>query len=163
LPPSLSFPPIPSSKLLVSDSLRGPSTHISEADADTTLCSNVRIYTHCSKWTGCAGIPYGNLFLFLNFIPALINLYYIHLSFSMFLTVYLSFDLRSIPALLDFHYEHCVRKHSFRCTSCVECSETRRFLNTTAFPLCFGVSHQESARKRRGTAIEWDSSASGLC
>jgi hypothetical protein len=163
LPPSLSFPPIPSSKLLVSHSLRGPSTHISEADADTTLCSNVRNYTQCSKWTGMCRYTIRKLIFVSKFHTGTYQSIFIHLSFSMFLTVYLSFDLRSIPALLDFHYEHCVRKHSFRCTSCVECSETRRFLNTTAFPLCFGVSHQESARKRRGTAIEWDSSASGLC
>jgi hypothetical protein len=28
----------------------------------------------------CAGVPYRNLFLFLNFIPAVINVYYINLS-----------------------------------------------------------------------------------
>jgi hypothetical protein len=31
-----------------------------------------------------AGIPHRNLFLFLNFIPALINIYYTHLNFSIF-------------------------------------------------------------------------------
>jgi len=34
-----------------------------------------------------AGVRYRNLFLFLNFIPALINVYYNHLTFSTFLTV----------------------------------------------------------------------------
>jgi hypothetical protein len=48
----------------------------------------------------------GTFFLFLNFIRALTNVYYIHLYFSIFLTVY--HCLRSIPALLNFHFEHCL-------------------------------------------------------
>jgi hypothetical protein len=31
-----------------------------------------------------AGIPYQNFFLFLNFIQALVNIYYIHLTFPYF-------------------------------------------------------------------------------
>jgi hypothetical protein len=45
-----------------------------------------RTIDQCLKW---AGIPYRNFFLFLNFIPALTNIYYIHLYiFPIFLRVY---------------------------------------------------------------------------
>jgi hypothetical protein len=46
-----------------------------------------------------AGIKYRNLFLFLNFIPALINIYYNHLSFFSILWRYILFSLlRNIPS-----------------------------------------------------------------
>jgi hypothetical protein len=44
-----------------------------------------------------ASITYRNFFLFLNFIPALINIYFIHLSlfFFIFLTVYPCFAFKN--------------------------------------------------------------------
>jgi hypothetical protein len=50
----------------------------------------------CSARNGpvYAGIPYRNLSLCLTHIPALINIYYIHLSFSIFLTAYPCFAFK---------------------------------------------------------------------
>jgi hypothetical protein len=46
--------------------------------------------------------------LFLNFIPALINTYYIPISFFHF-SDGVSFSLlRSVLALFNFHFEHCI-------------------------------------------------------
>jgi hypothetical protein len=53
-----------------------------------------------------ASIRYYNLFWFLNFIPALINIDYIHLSFPIFLMVYPCLAFKSIWAILHFHFEH---------------------------------------------------------
>jgi hypothetical protein len=67
----------------------------------------------CSKRAGTAyvGIPYRNFFLFLNFVPALINIYYYYalsLFFHFFWPYILLSLLRSIPAFLNFHFEHCL-------------------------------------------------------
>jgi hypothetical protein len=64
-----------------------------------------------------AGTPYRNFFLYLNFIPAFINMYmyYIHLSFSIFMT-YASSG-RSIPALLYFLTEHWSQPRKAVCWS----------------------------------------------
>jgi hypothetical protein len=56
----------------------------------------------------CAGIPHRNFFLFLNFIPALTSIHYIHFCFPHFFWQYIFVTLlRSVPALLNFHFEHC--------------------------------------------------------
>jgi hypothetical protein len=58
--------------------------------------------SYCSKWDG---IPYPNLFLFLNFIPELNNIYRIHLYIFFKFSGFFS-PLSSIRTLLNFHFEH---------------------------------------------------------
>jgi hypothetical protein len=55
----------------------------------------------CSK---LAGITYRNFFVFLNFIPALVNIYYIHLSSSIFLAVYPCFTFKKYTCTLKFSF-----------------------------------------------------------
>jgi hypothetical protein len=50
---------------------------------------------------------YWNFFLFLNFMLALINVCYIHFSFSF--SDGISLFLRNISALINFDFEHCVK------------------------------------------------------
>jgi hypothetical protein len=58
----------------------------------------------------CAGIPYRNLFLFLNFIVTHIKIYTIFIYlFQFFWRYILALLLRSIPVLLNFHFEHCIQ------------------------------------------------------
>jgi hypothetical protein len=59
-----------------------------------------------------AGILYRN-FLFLIFIPTFVNICYPFILFSHSLTVYPCFFLRSIPALLHFHFHHWYRRSVF--------------------------------------------------
>jgi hypothetical protein len=54
-----------------------------------------------SEWAVYAGITYRN-FLILYFILALINIYYIHLYFPIFLKVYLSFTLKKYNDTSEF-------------------------------------------------------------
>jgi hypothetical protein len=51
-----------------------------------------------------AGIPYRNFFLFLNFILAHINIYYIHLSLYILLTVYLCFAFKKYTGTYKFPF-----------------------------------------------------------
>jgi hypothetical protein len=70
---------------------------------------HVKVLIVCSARNGpaYAGIPYRNFFLFLNFTPAIINIYCIHLSFSISMTIGICtcFVLRSIPAFLNLYFE----------------------------------------------------------
>jgi hypothetical protein len=69
----------------------------------TTLSPTIEM-NQCSKR---AGIPHRNFFLFLNFIPALININYIYLPFSpLFCRCIPVSILRSIPALPNFPFAH---------------------------------------------------------
>jgi hypothetical protein len=56
-----------------------------------------------------AGIPYRNSFLFLNFIPVIINIYYVHLHFSISLAVYPCFAFKKYTKYKKFHFEYCIR------------------------------------------------------
>jgi hypothetical protein len=56
-------------------------------------------------------ISYRNFFLFLNFIPAIISTYYIHLTFSIIWRYILVSLLRNIPALLNLHFELWLFSH----------------------------------------------------
>jgi hypothetical protein len=61
----------------------------------------------CSKWVGICRYTTPEL-LFLKFIPALINVCYIHLYSSILLTVYHCFAIKNIPALLHLYFQHCM-------------------------------------------------------
>jgi hypothetical protein len=67
-----------------------------------------------------AGTPYRNFFLFLNFMPTFINIYYIQLCFQFFFWRYILVSLlRSIPAaLLSLHLEHWAQIRTKRFTEC---------------------------------------------
>jgi hypothetical protein len=52
-----------------------------------------------------AGIPYRNFFLFLNFIPVPYPVIFFHFSDGMSLFRF----QESIPALLNFHLQHCLK------------------------------------------------------
>jgi hypothetical protein len=73
------------------------------------------LFSYYSTWflLGCvtarigpiyAGIPHWNLFLFLNFILALINICCIHLSFSFFLMVYHCFTFKKYTGTFKFPF-----------------------------------------------------------
>jgi hypothetical protein len=63
-------------------------------------------YNHGSK---CAGIPCWNFFLFQNFIPALIIMYYIYLSFSVSLTVCPCFAFKKYTGTFKFPFRALVK------------------------------------------------------
>jgi hypothetical protein len=75
---------------------------------DIEYATNIYIYIYIySARNGLvhAGIPYRNLFLFLNSIPALTNIWYRFLFFSILWRYIIVFLLISIPALLNFQFE----------------------------------------------------------
>jgi hypothetical protein len=53
---------------------------------------------------------YRNFFLFLNFIPALINMYNIHLSFPIFLTLYPYFAFKKHTGTSKFTFRSLIRE-----------------------------------------------------
>jgi hypothetical protein len=75
--------------------------------------------------------------LFLNFIPALINTYYIPISFFHFSDGVSISLLRSVSALLNFHFEHCIlppweRQISSLFESAISCMSHFLFLDWTS-------------------------------
>jgi hypothetical protein len=62
-------------------------------------------FIQCWKWAGICRYTIPEL-LFLNFIPALINTYHTHLSFSVFLTAYSFFTFKKYTGTFPFRVLH---------------------------------------------------------
>jgi hypothetical protein len=78
------------------------------------------------------GIPYLNLFLFLNFIPALVNIYYINLYiFPFLLTVYTCFDFKKYIGTSKFLFRALLTGRVLVITS----TTSRRILGATQPPI----------------------------
>jgi hypothetical protein len=75
------------------------------------VCLEINMFSsdQCSKWAGVCRYTIPKLLLAPEFHTGIYQyrLYYTHLSFYIFLTVYPSLLLRIIPALLNLHFEHC--------------------------------------------------------
>jgi hypothetical protein len=86
-----------------------------------------------------AGMPYWHFFLFLNFIPAVINIYYVHLPFYVFLTVYPCFAFKKYTDTSKFPFRApCVSHYIGFNLGMIFCTWDRllcRYLKTPLFIL----------------------------
>jgi hypothetical protein len=77
-------------------------------------CTRCSVVTTARNGLVYAGIPNPIFFLFLNVIPALINMYYMHLSVSVFLTAYLCFAFKKYTSTSKSPFRALVATYNFR-------------------------------------------------